>query len=464
MLASVTPLQRHAGSLAAMTSSTDSSTVAGPGAVVASSDATSAADVSHCSIAIVSINYAPEMTGIAVYTTGMAEHLAQTGHRVTVFTAFPYYPQWHKRAQDEGAWFRRENANAVALRRSYLYVPRRPGVVHRIVHELSFVAGAALSYLLASRAAVTVVVSPPLFLGIPIALLARLKGSRVIFHVQDLQPDAAVDLGMIRQGRVARALFAIERWTYGLAHCVSAISPSMLRRIARKGVPTHKLLLFPNWANDDLVTPLPASESLRAEWGLGERFVVLYAGNMGVKQGLDALLDVAALLRDEPDIVFVLVGDGGEKPALTERAQALRLDNVVFHPLQPMERLPRLLACADVSVIPQKPGVTDIVLPSKLPNLMSSARPVVAMADADTELHRVIEESGCGAVVPPGDASAMAGALLQLRASPAERASRGEAGWRYARERLSRNSVLGGFERWLREWSGAPRRPGGAAS
>lgn len=390
------------------------------------------------SVAVVSINYAPEITGIGVYSTGLAEYLAREGRHVTAITAFPYYPAWKKQPGDRGVWFRRERTGPVDLWRSYVYVPARPSVIRRIAHELSFVLSASLSYLFSKRVDMTIIVSPPFLLGIPIALLARLKGSRVMFHVQDLQPDAAIDLGMLKRGWLTRALFALERCTYRLSHCVSAISPSMLGRIAEKGVPEQKLILFRNWANDDLVMPLPAEASMREEWGLTDCFVVLYSGNMGVKQGLDQLLLVADRLRNDREIVFVLVGDGGEKAALMEKAASMNLTNVVFQPLQPRERLSNLLATADVSVIPQKPGVADIVLPSKLPNLMASARPVVAMADPFTELHRVVTESGCGTVVRPGDTEKMARAIMRMKSCPASRSECGQQGRSYALEHLSR--------------------------
>ncbi len=413
-------------------------------------------------VAIVSINYAPEVTGIGVYTTGLAQYLANRGYTVTVYTAFPYYPAWTKHPNDQGALYRKERDGMVELRRSYVYVPKHLNVLRRIAHELSFVAGACLSYLLGPRAALTIVVSPPVFLGIPLALLARLKGSRTLFHVQDLQPDAAVDLGMLRPGLVTNMLFAAERATYRLVNKVSAISPSMLRKIEGKGVPAHKLVLFRNWANDDIVLPGSRDTPYRRDWGLGERFVVLYSGNLGVKQGLDSLISAAGFLRYDKDILIIIVGDGGQKSELMQQAHRLDSQNVLFEPLQPVEALSDLLATADVSVIAQKPGVADVVLPSKLANLMSSARPVVAMAEPGTELHAVITEAACGKVVAPGDASALAGTLLQLKASEQERRIMGVNGRQYVERRLSGASVLGAFEIWLSQWMdaqgrGAPR-------
>lgn len=413
-------------------------------------------------VAIVSINYHPDLTGISVYTTGLAESLAREGDEVDVYTAFPYYPQWRKSAAHEWLWYWSENINGVKVRRHYLYVPKRPSALRRMIHELSFVFSATLGYLLGPRADVTVIVSPSLFLGIPIALLAKLKGSASLFHVQDLQPDAAVDLGMLKPGPVTSFFFGIERLTYRLCTRVSTISEGMRRRVIEKGVPADKIALLRNWANDDQVRVLPRETELRREWVLDGKLVVLYSGNMGVKQGLGDLLDCAEALRAERDVVFVIVGDGGEKDALVEQAEVRRLDNVQFRPLQTMERLGELLATADVAVIPQKKGVADIVLPSKLANLLASGRPVVAAATEDSELARILLTGECGLVVPQGDPVSMAAAILELRDDPASAERLGRNGYRYMASNLSRGAVLDVFKSELRTMgtSGALRTSG----
>ena len=406
------------------------------------------------SVSIVGINYSPEITGIGVYSSGMAEFLAEAGHRVVVHTGFPYYPQWGKSRSDRRTRFREQWSKGVRVRRNYLYVPSRPTVLKRIAHELSFVLSASLSYLLAPRTDVTIIVSPPLLLGLPVALIAALKRSKVIFHVQDLQPDAAVELGMMRRGWVTRTLYAIERWTYRLADTVSAISPGMLRRVESKGVPPGKLLLFRNWADDTVVVPQSRDSSYRVAWGLWNRFVVLYSGNLGVKQGLDNLLDAAELLQHRDDIVFVVVGDGGERDALMALAQRRALGNVVFRPLQPLKSLSELLATADVAVVPQKRAVSDIVLPSKINNLLASARPIVVAADPGTDLHRLVTEAQCGLAFVPGDATALTAAVLALYESPQMRKRMGGNGRRVVDTMLSRDVILGQFDAWLRGWAG----------
>lgn len=412
-------------------------------------------------IAIVSINYSPELTGIGVYTAGLAEHMAGAGHQVEVLTGFPYYPAWRKAAADQWAWRRLERVAGVVVKRSYVYVPSRPRVLMRVLHELSFILSSSVRYLISRSPDCTLIVSPPLFAGIPIALLARLKGSRTVFHVQDLQPDAAIELGMLPRGRVAGLLYRLETLTYRLCDRVSTISEGMRRRIIDKGVPASKVILFRNWSNDDRVKPMETDTALRREWGLDGKCVVLYAGNLGVKQGVDSLLECAHLLEDLPKLKFLIVGDGGEKAELESLAVAMGLANLVFRPLQPEARLGELLATADISVMPQKAGVTGIVFPSKLGNLLCSARPLVVAASEGSELALVVEQADCGVVVGQGNADEMAAAVRKLYEDSDMRASLGRNGYRYMVAHLGHRAVLDGFLKDLHaidpKWGTAPQ-------
>lgn len=400
-------------------------------------------------IAFVSINYAPEPTGISVYTTGMAEYCAHQGDSVTVYTGFPYYPLWSKSEKDRQKWYRRERIGSVTVRRNYLYVPRRPTAGSRILHELSFVICASINYLFGPRAEYTVIVSPPLFLALPIILIAKLKRSRTIFHIQDLQPDAAIDLGMLKRGWLTNFLYFIERQSYRAADEVSTISDGMLKRIVGKGIDRRKLFLLRNWANDDQVAPLSKATRFRGELALENKFIVLYSGNMGVKQSLRTLLDAASLLTGVPEIMLVIVGDGGEKHELQRKAAELQVHNIIFLPVQPYNRLGELLATADVSVIPQKLGVNDIVLPSKLNNILASQRPVVVAALVDSELSRIVIESKAGLVVRPDDPAQLAQAILHLYYKPDLSAQMAFSGRQYMESCLTHQAILGAFRHRL---------------
>jgi colanic acid biosynthesis glycosyl transferase WcaI len=196
------------------------------------------------------INYAPESTGIAPFNRELCEFLAGRGHTVAAVTAFPYYPLWQKRPQDRGRLHRAELIGGVQLHRCWCYVPKRVTALRRIFHELSFCVVSAARILSLPRADVYVVVSPPLALGLFAWLVTTLKSSRFVFHVQDLQPDAAVGLGMLKRGWLVRALYALEQLAYAKARVVSGISPGMLAAFQKKGVPKSRRVMLPNWLRE----------------------------------------------------------------------------------------------------------------------------------------------------------------------------------------------------------------------
>src|ERR1043166_7618355 len=193
------------------------------------------------------INYSPEITGIAPFNAGLCDHLKRQGHEVEMVTAFPYYPFWKKIDGDKGKLYRKDDFDGVPLHRCWHYIPRRVTTVRRIWHELSFGITSLLRVLSMKAADVYVVVSPPLILGPLASLVCAIKRRPYVFHVQDLQPDAAVGLGMVTGGRLARLLCWIEGWSHRRAAAVSGISNGMMTAFTNKGVPARKQWLSPNW-------------------------------------------------------------------------------------------------------------------------------------------------------------------------------------------------------------------------
>ncbi len=395
-------------------------------------------------IHVIGINYWPETTGIAVFSTGRAEYLASRGHEVTMCAAVPYYPQWRVPDGYRGVRFLRETRAGVTILRCPIYVPFVVTAVRRVLHEASFVAAAFCRSLLCRRPDVLLVVSPPLGLAVAAAILSRLWRVPYIFHVADLQPDTALDLGMVRPGRVARLLYAVERLAYRRAVIVSTLTGAMRARIVAKGIPAEKVVLFADWADPQLFTLVPdaGSTAIRHELGLDEAFVVLHAGNMGVKQGLDVVLDAAERMRSNPGIAYVLVGDGAVRPRLEARARALGLPNVTFVPLLPNNQFLQLLAAADVCLITQQRTVADVVFPSKVLTLFAAGKPVVASVAGGSAVARAIIEAGAGTVVAPEDAGSLAAAVDALHRDASRRHAMGDAGRTYARANWERTQTL----------------------
>ena len=399
-------------------------------------------------ILIVGINFAPELTGIGKFTGEMAAWLAARGHEVRAVAAPPYYPQWRvSKLYDRRVW-RAETIAGVRVMRCPIYVPAVQTGARRVVHLASFAATSlpiALAWGAAWRPRATIAVVPTLMSAPAAWLAARLGGGLAWLHLQDFEVDAAFDLGLLPQ-RLARPALAMERTLLRRFDAVSTISDAMLARLAGKGVPDGRRVLFTNWADLAAVAPHADDGRLRATLGIAPgTLVALYSGNMGGKQGLDTVVDAARRLAGRRDIRFVLCGSGGTRPAL-ER-QAADLANVTFVDLQPLDRLGDLLAFADIHMLPQRAEAADLVMPSKLGGMLASGRPVVAAAAPGTQLARAL--AGCGRVVPPGDAGAFAAAVAALADNPADRAVTGATARAVAERDWDRDVVLERFEREL---------------
>ena len=387
---------------------------------------------------IVGLNYAPEEVGIGPYTQGLAEGLAARGHQVRVIAGQPYYPQWRRWPGFGRGWTKATEAG-VSVTRCPHYVPANPGGFRRIVHLTSFALSALYPALNAalSRPKVVICVAPAL-LSVPVAwIAARLAGAKLWLHIQDFEVEAALATGLVSGGTAARFARWLENRLLGIADRVSTISPQMCAKLREKGVAAERVVELRNWANAPARDPANGA-AYRAEWGLGEKRVALYSGNIANKQGIGIVIEAAHLLASRDDLVFVICGEGPNRARL--EAQAEGLANLQFHDLQPAARLGELLALADVHLLPQIAGAADLVLPSKLANMLGSARPVVATSAPGTGLYAEVE--GCGINTEPDDAVAFAAAISYLLDNAAEAESLGQTGSQRAAERWSQDAII----------------------
>lgn len=400
------------------------------------------ATVSRGRILLIAGNFAPEMTGIGKYMGEMSAWLAAAGFEIRVITAPPYYPAWRVAIGYSSRRYSVERLAGALVYRCPLLVPRRPGGITRLLQMMSFVLSTLpviLWQALAWRPQVVFVVQPPLGCAPGALLGARLCGAQSWLHVQDFEVDAAFDLGLLRNETLRRAAFAAEHWLMLRFDRVSSISAAMLKKLADKGVAADRIHFFPNWVDTQMVRPLAEANPLRAELGIDpSSTVLLYSGNMGEKQGLGLLIDVARGFSGSEHILFLLCGDGAAKRRTMDAAQGLA--NVRFLPLQPLERLNELLNLADVHLLPQRAEAEDLVMPSKLTAIMASGRPVVASARPGSDVARAAITGGL--VVPPGDVEAFSRAIRKLIAEPALRADLGAAGRAHAVANWHRDAVM----------------------
>jgi len=394
------------------------------------------------------INYAPEVTGIGPHNTALCEFLLASGHQVEMITSFAYYPAWKKLPADRWKLFRTDLLNEIPVHRCWHYVPGRRNVFSRIIHELTFVKSSFIRCLFLPRADLMVVVSPPLLLGLAAWLAGLIKRTPFVFHVQDLQPDAALGLGMLKTSPLSRILYWIESFTYRKAVRVSGISKGMLRAIFKKGVRKEKRVYFPNGI------PLQKSENrgtdslFRTIHGFyRDDFIVLYSGNIGVKHGLETVVQAARLLQN-PHIKMILCGAGSNLVPLQLLVKQYALQNILFLPLQEAADYKEMLAAADLCLIPQQKGSGQSFFPSKLLNALAFGKPVLTVADDQSELVRVLEEGAFGENALPDQPEAVAARLEALSLAPALLLEYGEAGRRYVAQ-FEQDKVLADFTREL---------------
>jgi colanic acid biosynthesis glycosyl transferase WcaI len=392
-------------------------------------------------ILIVGLNFHPELTGIGRYTGELAAYLAQ-GCAVRVITTPPYYPHWQIQNGYRGWQYRKENWQGVEIQRCPLWVPRSPKGLTRLLHLASF-AFSSLPVLIAQfswRPDIVLCVAPAMMNAPFVLAFARLRGVKAWLHIQDFELDAAVNLKILPAGRLILPLAqSFERFILSQFDRVSTISENMRFLCIEKGIQPGRSFLLPNWVDTKKIYPLSDPGSLRQEFHIpSEAFVALYHGNMGRKQGLELLLEAARLLESNPQILFVLCGEGSAKQELIECAASL--SNVRFLELQPEEKLNELVNLADVHLLPQLPNAADLVMPSKLVTMLASGRPVIAGAYFGTQISQILDTIGI--VIQPESPAALAKALVDLYSDPTERLKLGNLGRAYACQYLDKEIIL----------------------
>lgn len=391
-------------------------------------------------ILVISLYYEPDQCqGNGPLVRALCDDWAAAGHEVSVVTSFPHYNCDAVWPEYQGKLWQRDRVGLVNVLRSYIYVSARKSGLARMLNYLSFNVSSTFAGLSVSKPDVIFVLSPPLTIGLTAYLVGKLKGVPYCYNVQDIWPEAAVRLGMLQGERTIRFWERVERFIYQRARRIFAISEEFSENLQGKGVPAAKIEVIPNFVDTDFIRPLPRQNAFGARHGLNDKFVVLYAGNVGLSQGLEVVLDAAALLRDQPDVLFQIVGAGSSKADLMAEAERRQLSNVQFLPLQAEADVPELYAACDVALIPLRRGLAQNSVPCKTYSIMSSARPYIASVDEGSNVWKLTERADCGVCIPPENARALAQAVLELKADRKRRQLMGVNGrafveWQFARD------------------------------
>lgn len=389
---------------------------------------------------IIGINYCPELSGIGPYTTGLAEELAAQGDEVTVLTGFPHYPDWRTTHRRPWHFVHAETIRGVRVIRAAHFVPRAQSARKRALYEATFAVSGLLGSLRVGRPDLVLGIIPSLSGGILARLAAQRIGVPYGIYFQDIVSRAARQSGMSGGGRIVRAAAAAETWVVRGAHVVGVASNEYRTYLGELGVPTERIVHVPNWSR--LAAPAMTVPATRA-WlhaADGEQ-IVLHAGNLGLKQGLEQVIEAARVAAEQGSPVrFVLSGGGNQ--AETIQAAAHNLPNVSLLGVQPDGMHASLLSAADVLLLSERPSQINSSLPSKLTSYFAAGRPIVAAVALDGGSAREVERSGAGLVVPAGQPARLLESLARIRSDPELRARLAAAGPAYAAAHTSKAACL----------------------
>ncbi|WP_117000735.1 glycosyltransferase family 4 protein [Desertimonas flava] len=407
-------------------------------------------------IVVLGPHFDPDTAPTGRVLSRIVSELARRGHRVHVVAALPWYRDHAVEAGWEARLGRRQQVEWGTITR----VNPFPGddkrnLVRRALGFAGFsvLAGAAgvLAGGVGQRVDAVIAMSPPLTLGLTGRLVAWSHRAPLVFNIQDVFPDAAVRTGAITNRRVIAVASWLERLSYRSSDAVTVLSDDLAANVRgklpgrRRGRDrADRVHMIPNFVDTDAIRPAERMTPYRAELGIGDEPVVLYAGNVGFSQSLDLMLAAARRL---PQATFLINGEGSMRAELVERAAGL--GNVRFGHYVPDHRLVELLATGDIHVVPLRAGLANVSVPSKTYSILAAGRPVVAAIDPGTEVPRILEASGAGIAVAPDDADAFTHALQSLLDDPARCAGLGAAGRAWVEEAASPAAVAASYERLI---------------
>ncbi|HEY8546688.1 MAG TPA: glycosyltransferase family 4 protein [Acidimicrobiales bacterium] len=370
-------------------------------------------------------HYAPDTAPTGEVMTSIATELIERGHDLHIVTSLPWYEHHSVEPGWGGRLWRHEVTEWGQITRVHPFPTDKRNIPARALAFVGFTLLATWKGLFGKRPGrpdAVLAMSPPLTLGAAGWLAARRWRVPFVFNIQDVFPDVAIEVGAISSPRVIRAAKWLERWSYQRADAVTVLSDDLQANLVAKLAghvddPIDRVRVIPNFVDTDRIRPRdPEEGSYRAEHGLVGKRVVMYAGNVGFSQSLELVLAAARELLDRPDVVFVINGGGSARAELEQKAAGL--PNVRFVDFQPKERLPEVLAAADIHVVPLKRGLAASSVPSKTYSIMASGRPLIASVDEGTEVARVVERAEAGLAVPPDDPAAFTAAVTKLLDAP----------------------------------------------
>jgi colanic acid biosynthesis glycosyl transferase WcaI len=367
-------------------------------------------------ILVVNQYFHPDRSATSQLLTELCEDLTQH-HDVTVVCGRPSYDP-SERTATRGL-FAEDHHGGIRILRSWSTTYARTGMAGRLMNYATYLTSSVVGAMKAARPDVVLTMTDPPVVAAAAAAASAMRRVPFVYVNQDVFPEVGVVLGKIRNAPLVRALSALNRSLRRRAARVVAIGRDMERRLVDLGTDPNKIQVIPNWADGAAIRPLEGPSRLRRDQGWDDRFVVMHSGNVGLSQDLGSLLSAADLLRDEPDIVFAIAGEGAMKAELQAEASRRRLPNVEFLPYQPKEDLTDSLGAADLHMVGLRRGLAGFIVPSKVYGILAAGRPYIAGVESGAEPALIAADHACGIRVEPGDPAALSAAIVGFRHEPA---------------------------------------------
>ncbi|HWW60987.1 MAG TPA: glycosyltransferase family 4 protein [Thermoanaerobaculia bacterium] len=401
-------------------------------------------------IAVYSHYFVPEIGAPSARIHDLAREWMRAGHRVQVATCFPNHPTGRLYPGYRSAIHQCETIDGIEVHRHWSYITPNKGFLKKTVGHVSFMLSSWLSARRVKGADVIIGTSPTFFAAIAAERIAAWRKRPFVMEVRDLWPAVFVDLGVLKNKLLIRALERMELWLYKRAARVVTVTESFREDLIRRGVPAEKVKTIRNGANLEQWDASRDDGGLRKRLGLESKFVALYIGAHGISQALSAILDAAKQLRDAQDIEFVFVGEGAEKDMLVRRARDEGLTNVRFLDPVGKDEVRQFYAMADACLVPLRDiPLFDTFIPSKMFEMMAMARPVVASVRG--EAAAILAESGGAIVVPPEDSAAIAHALREIARDRKAAEAMGARGRAFVAANYSRRALAAQYLEVLAE-------------
>jgi putative colanic acid biosynthesis glycosyltransferase WcaI len=403
--------------------------------------------------------YRPDAVSTANLMAELAEGLQAAGHQITVLTSIPHYnpPESvrNDRSLTGGLLRPYTDSKEKGIRVLRIYMPRKGlRVWSRLLDYAWFQwAVTVLGLMKAGRQDVVLIVSPPITLGVTGVFLAWVRRAAFVYDVRELWPDVPVQMGMIKNRVLVGFLYALEKFVYRRADAISTIARSFNEKLIARGVAASRIYFTPNFVDVKGLPPGGKTNPFSVEHNLAGSFVVIYAGNIGLTQGLEILVSAARAFVDDTEVRFVVVGDGVARGRLEDAVKEAKLKNFLLLPYQPAERVRDLYASADLHVVPLRAGFAYTTVPSKVYTAMAAGRPVLFAGEPDSEAAQVLRNAQAGVSVMPESVPEIVDAIRRLRADRPSREQMGRNGRKWVEANTSRSAVIATYDRMIQEVS-----------